>query len=138
MHGLKTAMTSTETDSIRLDKWLWSARFFKTRRLAAEAVAGGKVHLNGQRCKPAKEVKTGDRLTITKEQYNWNLLVKGINKHRRPYSEAILLYEETPESAAKRKEQVALNKQQASQKHSSLEKKPNKKQRRQIHRFKQG
>ncbi len=131
-------MTLPEADSIRIDKWLWTARFFKTRKLAAEAVSGGKVHVNGQRCKPSKDVKTGTQLTISKEQYNWNITIKGINKHRRPASEAVLLYEEDTESIAKRKEQIAQHKQQQTlMNHSERERKPNKKQRRQIHRFKQ-
>lgn len=131
-------MTLPKSDSIRIDKWLWTARFFKTRKLAAEAVSGGKVHVNGQRCKPAKEVKIGARLLISKDQYSWNISVKGINKHRRPASEAVLLYEEDAASISKRKEQVALHKQQlAFMDHSERERKPNKKQRRQIHRFKQ-
>ncbi len=132
-------MTLPEQDSIRIDKWLWAARFFKTRKLAAEAVSGGKVHVNGQRCKPSKEVKTGARLTISKDQYNWDITIKGINKHRRPASEAVLLYEEDAQSIAKRKQLITQYKQQqALLDHSERERKPNKKQRRQIHRFKQG
>jgi ribosome-associated heat shock protein Hsp15 len=125
-------------ESIRIDKWLWTARFFKTRKLAAEAVSGGKVHLNGQRCKPAKEVKPGTQISITKEPYQWNLVVIAINSHRRPAKEAILLYQEEQESINKRQEQIILQKQQrALMPPSERELKPNKKQRRQIHRFKQ-
>jgi len=132
-------MTLSEENSIRIDKWLWTARFFKTRKLATEAVSGGKVHVNGKRCKPAKEVKIGCQLLITKDQYNWNINIKGINKHRRPASEAALLYEEDAKSITKRKEQIAQHKQQqALMDHSERDRKPNKKQRRQIHRFKQG
>jgi ribosome-associated heat shock protein Hsp15 len=130
-------MMSNDLNSLRIDKWLWAARFFKTRRLASEAVAGGKVHINGQRCKPAKEVKVGDRLTISKDQYNWDITILGINKQRRPASEAVLLYQETPESHEKRQEQIRLNKEQyALLAHSERERRPTKKQRRQIHRFK--
>lgn len=132
-------MTSTDPESIRIDKWLWAARFFKTRKLAADAVAGGKVHYNGQRCKPSKEVKPGCQLLITKEQYSWDITVTATNRQRRPASEAALLYRESEESLARRKEQIALQKQQrALMEHSYRERKPNKKQRRQIHRFKQG
>lgn len=128
-----------ELDSLRIDKWLWCARFFKTRKLAADAVSGGKVHINGQRCKPAKEVKPGMELTITKDTYQWNLTVIAINSHRRPASEAILLYQEEESSIDKRKQQIILQKEQrALNNHSEREHKPNKKQRRQIHRFKQG
>ncbi len=128
-----------ELDSIRIDKWLWTARFFKTRKLAADAVSGGKVHINGQRCKPAKEVKAGVEISITKEPYQWNLTVVAINSHRRPAKEAVLLYQEDQQSIDKRQEQIILQKQQRSlMSHSEREQRPNKKQRRQIHRFKQG
>jgi len=128
-----------ELDTCRIDKWLWTARFFKTRTLAAEAVTGGKVHLNGQRCKASKQVIVGTKLTITKETYQWNLIVLGINSHRRPAKEAVLLYEESAESISKRQEQIILQQaQRALMPHSEREHRPNKKQRRQIHRFKQG
>jgi ribosome-associated heat shock protein Hsp15 len=131
--------TMAELDSIRIDKWLWTARFFKTRKLAADAVSGGKVHLNGQRCKPAKEVKTGMLMTITKEPYQWTLTVLAIQSHRRPAKEAVLLYQESSESIKKRQQQADEQKEKhASINHSEREHKPNKKQRRQIHRFKQG
>jgi len=128
-----------ELDSLRIDKWLWTARFFKTRKMAADAVSGGKVHFNGQRCKPSKEVKAGVDLSITKEPYQWNLTVLAINRHRRPAKEAVLLYEEYQESKDKRQQQIILEKEKRSlMNHSEREHKPNKKQRRQIHRFKQG
>ena len=128
-----------ELESIRIDKWLWTARFFKTRKQAAEAVSGGKVHLNNQRCKPSKEVRPGAELSITKEPYQWSLKVVAINSHRRPAKEAILLYEEYQESRDKRQEQIILEKEKRlSMNFSEREHKPNKKQRRQIHRFKQG
>jgi len=126
-----------ELDSIRIDKWLWTARFFKTRRLASDAVSGGKVHINGQRCKPSKEVKQGTLISITKEPYHWKLIVLAINSHRRPAKEAILLYQEDAESINKRQEQIILEKEKRTLiNHSEREIKPNKKQRRQIHRFK--
>jgi len=130
-------MTS-ESDAIRLDKWLWAARFFKTRKLAADAVAGGKVHVNGQRSKPGKEVKIGTRLLISKDHYSWDITISAINSQRRPAKEAVLLYQETPESHARRQVQVALQRQQRSLFEPGREHRPNKKQRRQIHRFKQG
>ncbi len=128
-----------ELDSIRIDKWLWTARFFKTRKLAADAVSGGKVHINGQRCKPAKEVKPRMELSITKEPYQWNLTVEAINSHRRPAKEAVLLYKEDQNSIDKRQELIIQEKEKrALTNHSERDHKPNKKQRRQIHRFKQG
>lgn len=127
-----------ELDTIRIDKWLWTARFFKTRKLASEAVSGGKVHINGQRCKPSKEVKQGMEITLSKDQFQWDLTVMGINSHRRPAKEAILLYQEDPTSFEKRQKLIALQKEQrALTPHTEREYKPNKKQRRQIHRFKQ-
>lgn len=127
-----------DTASIRIDKWLWAARFFKTRSLAADAVNGGKVHVNGQRCKPGKDIKVGDWVAVTKEQYTWNIQVTDLNKQRRPAKEAALLYQEDEESAGQRHRQIELQKQQqALHPHSEREHKPNKKQRRQIHRFKQ-
>lgn len=128
----------SELNEVRIDKWLWAARFFKTRGLAAEAVSGGKVHVNGQRCKPGKDVKIGDLITVTKDQYTWDVRVTDLNKQRRPAQEAALLYSEDQASIDKRLRQIELHKQQQASLHpSEREHKPNKKQRRQIHRFKQ-
>ncbi|MCM2287921.1 MAG: RNA-binding S4 domain-containing protein [Sulfuritalea sp.] len=86
----------------RIDKWLWAARFFKTRSLAADAVDGGKVRWNGQTVKPARELKSGDELEISAGELRWTVIVRGLNGQRRPAPEARLLYEETAESAARR------------------------------------
>jgi ribosome-associated heat shock protein Hsp15 len=99
---------------LRLDKWLWAARFYKTRRLAAEAIAGGKVHLNAQRVKPSKEIHVNDALHINKNGYSWELNIIGLHKQRRPAQEARLLYQETEESQTKRQALVAANKAFAS------------------------
>ncbi len=128
-----------ELESIRIDKWLWTARFFKTRKLASEAVSGGKVHLNGQRCKPSKEVKPGMELSISKGSSLWELIIVAINSHRRPAKEAVLLYQEEQTSIDKRQQLMIQEKEQrALLPYSEREHRPNKKQRRQIHRFKQG
>jgi ribosome-associated heat shock protein Hsp15 len=122
-------------NSQRLDKWLWAARFFKTRTVAAEAISGGKVHMNGQRSKPGKEVKIGDRLSISKGPYRWEVTVSFLSKQRKPASEALLLYEESPESLAQR--QTRIEQRKTEQEFSNQpETRPNKKQRRLIHRFK--
>lgn len=119
----------------RLDKWLWAARFFKTRRLATEAISGGKVHVNSQRVKPSKEVQPDDTLRISKNNYIWEITVLGLNSQRRPAVEATLLYCEDEASLKRRQDSIALNKDLYASAPQS--ERPNKKQRRQIHRFKQ-
>ena len=128
----------TELEAIRLDKWLWTARFFKTRKLAADAISGGKIHVNNQRTKPGKEVKPGTKLTITKDTYRWDVTIIAISNQRRSAKEAVLLYEETAESLAKRQQQIIQQREQRELfDFSDREHKPNKKERRLIHRFKQ-
>ena len=127
-----------ELEAIRLDKWLWTARFFKTRGLAAEAISGGKVHVNNQRTKPGKEVKPGTKLTISKDSYRWDVTIIALAKQRRSAKEAVLLYEETAESFAKRQQHIILQREQRELfDFSGQDHKPNKKERRLIHRFKQ-
>jgi ribosome-associated heat shock protein Hsp15 len=129
----------SEPEAIRLDKWLWTARFFKTRKLAAEAISGGKVHVNDQRAKPGKEVKTGAMLSISKDNYRWEITITAINGQRRSAKEAALLYEESAESLAKREQQIIQNREQRELfDFSGRDHKPNKKERRLIHQFKQG
>ena len=99
--------TLPAVEGVRLDKWLWAARLVKTRGLAAEAIAGGRVHLNGARAKPSKEVRSGDRLEITVGQVRREVLVRGVAERRGPAREAQLLYEETPESIAERERHAA-------------------------------
>ena len=89
-------------EPVRLDKWLWAARFFKTRSLGAEAIEGGRVSVNGDRAKPAKSVKVGDTVTIRKPPFEFAVLVKGLSDQRGPASIAQALYEETAESRARR------------------------------------
>lgn len=125
-------------DVIRLDKWLWAARFFKTRALAAEAISGGKVHLNGQRCKPGKEVKVGAELIINKSGYSWIVTVAILTSQRRSAKEAGFLYHESEESQQKRQQQIQeLRQQKELFPFAGMDHKPNKKERRLIHRFKE-
>jgi ribosome-associated heat shock protein Hsp15 len=89
-------------DRVRLDKWLWAARFFKTRSQATEAVDGGKVEVNGARAKPAKDIRVGDELRIRLGPYEHRVVVRGLSDKRGSASLAHALYEETPESIAAR------------------------------------
>jgi len=86
------------SDRVRVDKWLWAARFYKTRSLATEAVAGGKVELNGERAKPAKPIKPGDEIRVRLGPYEHILIVRGLADRRGPASVAQALYEETEAS----------------------------------------
>lgn len=120
--------------NFRIDKWLWAARFFKTRSLAADAVSGGKVKLNGERVKAAKSVRIGDELSIHVGPFEHVVRVLNLSGQRGPASVAALLYAETPESIAEREalaERLAIERA-----HDSHEKgRPTKKARRQIIRF---
>lgn len=92
---------------MRLDKWLWAARIFKTRALAATAVAGGKVHLNAARVKPAHPIRPGDTLTIQRREDELTIHVQALSSHRGPAPVAALLYEETEASRTARTERAA-------------------------------
>ena len=122
------------SQSIRLDKWLWAARFFKTRSLATQAVNGGKVHLNGNRSKSAHPLRVGDRLTITIGVYEFAVEVLALAELRRPASEARLLYQESAESIAARERQRELRKM-ADAGFSAPAQKPGKRDRRKIRDF---
>ncbi len=93
-------------DTTRIDKWLWAARFFKTRSLATDAVERGRVKLNDERCKPARNLKVGDLLDIDNGSTEWQVRVLGLSDQRGPAPVAQLLYEETPEGV-QRREQAA-------------------------------
>lgn len=123
-----------ETEIVRLDKWLWAARFYKTRALASQAVAGGKVHVNGNRGKAAHSVVAGDKLLLTIGTMEFHLTVLAISKLRRPAPEARLLYAESAESIAAREEQRDLKKM-LNAGFSAPAQKPGKRDRRKIRSF---
>jgi len=122
---------------MRLEKWLWAARFFKTRSLASDAVDGGKVKLNGSTTKPAKDVKLGDRLHIRAGEQDWDVVVQGLNEQRRPASEAQLLYQETPDSV-QRQTQVAELRKLSPTPAPEQKGRPTKRDRRQLSRLREG
>lgn len=119
----------------RIDKWLWAARFYKTRHLAAEAINGGHVHLNGHRIKPSKEIQIADKLTINKTPFTFEITVAGISVRRGPAKEAQLLYSEDAESILKREALAKQRKLDAAQ-FPHVERRPDKRDRRRIIRFK--
>jgi ribosome-associated heat shock protein Hsp15 len=123
-------------DKLRLDKWLWAARFFKTRSLAKAAIEGGKVHLGGQRVKVSREIQVGDTLQIRQGWDERVVEVLALSDQRRGAPEAQSLYRETDDSIAKR-EAAAAARKAAGGMIDRPATRPTKKQRRQIHRFKQ-
>ncbi|MEP4147239.1 MAG: ribosome-associated heat shock protein Hsp15 [Halioglobus sp.] len=125
-----------DSEKLRLDKWLWAARFFKTRSLAKAAIEGGKVHLGGQRVKVSKEVSVGDTLQIRQGWDEKVVEIKALSGQRRGAAEAQLLYEETEASIKKRESEAAARKAAGGMIDKPANR-PTKKQRRQIHRFKQ-
>jgi len=124
----------TPLTSLRIDKWLWCARFFKTRSLATQAIHGGHVKLNGYTVKPARDLRVGDLLDIAIGDVKWTIAVCGLNEQRRPASEAQQLYAETPESSARR-EAAKDARKLAPSPGSDLRGRPTKKARRQIRGF---
>lgn len=124
-------------NEVRLDRWLWAARFFKTRRTATEAVEGGKVHLNGRRPKKSKAVKIGDELRIRRGLYESVVRVTGLADKRRSAKEAVLLYEESEESREAR-EKLRLQMRSAPAPEFKYKGRPTKKERRELDRMRDG
>jgi ribosome-associated heat shock protein Hsp15 len=124
-----------EHNRVRIDKWLWAARFYKTRALAADAVEGGKVQLNGDRVKPAKQVKPGDALVVRNGAFTWEVEVLGLSERRGPAAEAAKLYRESEASRKTREDTAALLKAERQSSPVQAKGRPTKKQRRQIIRF---
>lgn len=127
-------MSGDGKTGVRLDKWLWAARFFKTRSLAKAAIEGGKVQFDGSRVKVSKEVNVGDRLRIRQGWDEKDITVTAVSDQRRGAAEAQGLYEETTDSI-ERRESAATARKAAGGMLERPVRKPNKKERRQIHRF---
>ncbi|WP_455426597.1 ribosome-associated heat shock protein Hsp15 [Dryocola sp. LX212] len=130
-------MKEKPATGVRLDKWLWAARFYKTRAVAREMVEGGKVHYNGQRSKPSKLVELNAMLTLRQGNDERTVTVLGITEQRRPAAEAALLYEETAQSVEKR-EKVALARKMNALTMPHPDRRPDKKERRDLMKFKHG
>ncbi|MHA6162586.1 RNA-binding S4 domain-containing protein [Pseudomonas sichuanensis] len=125
------AQKPEDDDKVRLDKWLWAARFYKTRALAKAAIESGKVHCRGERCKPGKEPRVGDEFLLRTGFDERTVVVKALSAVRRGAPEAQALYEETAESVKRREQAAELRK--AGAMGVTTDGRPNKKQRRQIH-----
>ena len=128
------ALAKNDADKVRLDKWLWAARFFKTRSLATDAVEGGKVLLDNSRVKPSKELKLGDTLYIKRKEFEIELVVEALSTVRRGAPEAQMLYRET-EQSIKRREDAKATLQAEHGKRERGAGRPTKRQRRDIRKF---
>lgn len=131
----KSNIKSDAKIKARLDKWLWAARFYKTRQLATAAINAGHVHLNGQRVKPSHTIQPGDKLKINKTPFSFEITVEIITLSRGPAKVALTLYNENPESIQKRKTLAEQRKLHAAQ-FPYAERRPDKRDRRRIIRFK--
>lgn len=129
--------TQPGAESQRLDKWLWVARFFKTRGLAAAAISGGKVQVAGERVKPSRHVGPGTQIAIRRGPVEWRVVVRGVAKHRRPAAEAALLYEETTASVERREREAERRRVEAGERRERLGR-PSKHDRRTATRLKSG
>lgn len=132
-----TRKEDPELEDLRLDRWLWAARLFKTRGLAADAVAGGLVHLNDARTKPAKPTRVGDTVSVQRGELVTVVVVRALAEQRRPAPEAALLYEETEASALARAAYVARRREQAAGRFERLGR-PTKQDRRESIRLRRG
>ena len=128
---------NAEKNKIRLDKWLWAARFYKTRALATEATRGGKVHLNGQRFKPSHNAEIGHAIRIKKESIEQTVIIRELSGKRGPASTAQTLYEETRESIELREKRTQERKAMFEGMPQYTVRRPSKKDRRKIIQFKQ-
>lgn len=125
------------TDKVRIDKWLWASRFFKTRGKARQAITGGKVHLNGARVKPGRALNIGDTLRIQRGEEEYSINVVELSERRGPAVEAQLLYTEDEESRLRREAAVEERALQRAAR-AGRERRPDKKQRRTLIKFRRG
>lgn len=124
-----------ESEKVRIDKWLWAARFFKTRSIAVQNINKDRVQINGQNVKPAREVKIGDTILIKMPREYKTVVVKGLSQVRGPAPVAQLLYEETPESIAERERRAEMRRLAPEPAHQLRRGRPTKRQRREMERF---
>jgi ribosome-associated heat shock protein Hsp15 len=129
-------MDDVALESIRIDKWLWAARFFKTRSLASQAVSGGLVQVAQQRVKASRRLRRGEIVHIRRGTQAWDVVVKGLRDQRRPAPEAQTLYEETPESMERRTSEAA-RREQAEIRRARAQGRPTKRERRALERWRE-
>jgi ribosome-associated heat shock protein Hsp15 len=122
---------------MRLDKWLWAARFYKTRSLAQQAIEAGRVRLGGERVKPSRAVGPGDLLAIRVQEFDWEVAVRGLSERRGPALEARRLYEES-EQSRRRRESVLAERRLAVEPARALQGRPTKRDRRALERLRRG
>ncbi|CAM3475146.1 ribosome-associated heat shock protein Hsp15 [Parendozoicomonas haliclonae] len=132
----KRNASDSDNQKVRLDKWLWAARFYKTRSLCRDAIEGGKVHVNGQRAKPSKDARVGDILVLRQGFDEKTVVIEELSDDRRGAVEAQKLYRETEESLQKREQEAARRKAFRGS-NPMLERRPDKKERRDIHKLRQ-
>ena len=131
---LTMAPPQSDDEKVRLDKWLWAARFYKTRALASEALGGGKVQVNGDRAKRARALQVGDDIRVRQGPYSYQVVVRELSSRRGPAAAAALLYEERPESRAAR-EAMSLQLKSLHAAFDPEKGRPTKRDRREIDRF---
>ena len=129
-------MDDATLESLRIDKWLWAARFFKTRSLAAHAVSGGLVQVSDQRVKASRRLRRGELVHVRRGTQAWDVIVRGLRSERRPAPEAQTLYEETPESVERRTSEQA-RREQAAMRRARSQGRPTKRERRALERWRE-
>ena len=129
-------MDDVALESVRIDKWLWAARFFKTRSLATQAVSGGRVQVAQQRVKASRRLRRGEMVHVRRGVQAWDVVVMGLREARRPAPEAQALYEETPESVERRTSEEA-RREQAQMRRARAQGRPTKRERRAFERWRE-